>query len=248
VGGQIWKFDTSAPATLSSGLINNWTGKRLFTAPLSGTNPPATGEYYPAQAIYSAPIPAFDDLGNVWVYFGTGDRSHPNNASSNRFYGIKDNTSMTNGSPLTESSLVNVTSADATASQGWFFTLASNEKVLAAADVFNRVVVFSTFTPTTVVGCDTGGGAAKLYAVQMLTGYGAIDFATGHALTSTSSAQARSIIIGTGIPSSPIMVMTDTGTTVTLNITDLTTSEQFPANPGPAPSGLKRILYWREVF
>jgi hypothetical protein len=149
---------------------------------------------------------------------------------------------------LTESSLSNVTSADATASQGWYFTLASNEKVLAAADVFNRVVFFSTFTPTSVVACDTGGGTAKLYAVQMLTGYGAIDFATGYALTSTSSSQARSTTIGTGIPSSPIMVVTDTGTTVTTNVTSLTTSNQFPSNPGPAPSNMKRILYWREVF
>jgi type IV pilus assembly protein PilY1 len=248
VGGQLWKFDTSAAATLSSGLVNNWVGKRMFTAPLTGTNPPATGEYYPAQAIYGAPIPALDDLGNVWVYFGTGDRNHPNNNSTNRFYGIKDNVGMTNGSPLTESSLSNVTSADATASQGWYFTLASNEKVLAAADVFNRVVFFSTFTPTSVVACDTGGGTAKLYAVQMLTGYGAIDFATGYALTSTSSSQARSTTIGTGIPSSPIMVVTDTGTTVTTNVTSLTTSNQFPSNPGPAPSNMKRILYWREVF
>ncbi len=248
VGGQLWKFDTSAPATLASGLVNNWTGKRMFTAPLTGTNPPAAGEYYPAQPIYGAPIPALDDQQNVWVYFGTGDRNHPNNAGSNRFYGIKDNVGMTNGSPLTESNLVNVTSADATASQGWYFTLASNEKVLAAADVFNRVVFFTTFIPTSVVACDTGGGTAKLYAVQMLTGYGAIDFSTGYALTSTSSSQTRSATIGTGIPSSPIMVITDTGTTVTANVTTLTTSQQFPANPGPAPTGLKRILYWREVF
>jgi type IV pilus assembly protein PilY1 len=248
VGGQLWKFDTSAAATLSGGLVNNWTGKRMFTAPLSGTNPPASGEYTPAQAIYSAPIPAFDTLGNVWVYFGTGDRNHPNNAGTNRFYGIKDNTSMTNASPLTEASLSNVTSADATVTQGWFFTLASNEKVLAAADVFNSVVFFSTFTPTSVVACDTGGGAANLYAVQMLTGYGAIDFATGYALTSTDHSTTRSHSLGTGIPSSPIIVVTTTGTTVTASITDLTTSNQFPANPGPAPSNMKRVLYWREVF
>jgi type IV pilus assembly protein PilY1 len=248
VGGQLWKFDTSAAATLSSGLVNNWTGKRMFTAPLSGTNPPATGEYFPAQAIYSAPIPALDALGNVWVYFGTGDRNHPNSAATNRFYGIKDNTSMTNGSALTESSLSNVTSTDATITQGWYFTLASNEKVLAPADIFNSVVLFSTFTPTSVVACNTGGGTAKLYAVQMLTGYGAVDFGTGYALTSTSSSQTRSITIGTGIPSSPIMVITTTGTTVTTNVTSLTTSNQFPSNPGPAPSNMKRVLYWREVF
>jgi len=36
--------------------------------------------------------------GKLWVYFGTGDRNHPNNTSANRFYGIRDDqTGMTNG-------------------------------------------------------------------------------------------------------------------------------------------------------
>ena len=69
------------------------------------TNPPAAGEYYPAQGMYSPPVLAYDASGNLWVFFGSGDRYHPNNTSSNRFYGIKDNTTMTNGSTLTESSL-----------------------------------------------------------------------------------------------------------------------------------------------
>ena len=30
VGGQLWKFDVSAAATVSSGMATNWTGKRLF--------------------------------------------------------------------------------------------------------------------------------------------------------------------------------------------------------------------------
>ena len=84
-------------ATLSGGLVTNWTGKRLFAAAPTQTNPPVAGEYYPAQAIYATPTLTYDDSGALWVFFGTGDRNHPNNASSNRFYGIKDNTSMTNG-------------------------------------------------------------------------------------------------------------------------------------------------------
>jgi len=96
VGGQLWKFDVSAPATLSGGLVANWTGKRLFAADPLQPNPPAVGEYYPAQAIYAAPSVAFDDYGDLWVYFGTGDRNHPNNTGNNRFYAIKDNTAMLN--------------------------------------------------------------------------------------------------------------------------------------------------------
>ncbi len=248
VAGQLWKFDVSGPATLSDGLVSNWTGKRLFTAPLSGTNPPAAGEYYPSQAIYGAPTPAFDANGNLWIYFGTGDRNHPNNTSTNRFYGIKDNVGMTNGSPLTESSLVNVTSADATATQGWYLTLASNEKVLASADVFNFIAYFTTFTPTTVVSCQSGGGTAKVYGVQMLTGYAGVDWAYGTALTTTSSSVIRYTSAGTGIPTGVITTMTESGVSVATYGGVGTTNSQIMYNPLPSPPNLRRVLYWREVF
>lgn len=248
VGGQLWKFDVSTPATLSGGLVDNWTGKRLFAADPSQPNPPAVGEYYPEQAIYAAPALAFDDFRNLWVYFGTGDRNHPNNTSTNRFYGIKDDTTMANGSVLTESSLVDVSSVNATAVQGWFFRLPADEKVLSAADVFNKIVFFSAFTPTNLVQCGSGGGKARLYAVQAGTGYAAIDFTTGDALASSDSSQERATMIGSGIASKPIVVINYTGSTLTASVVTATTNEQLPSNPAPAPSSLKQILYWREVL
>ena len=117
VGGQMWKFDLSnrrLPLTGgTSGTVNNWTGKRFFRAG-SDTNPPAAGEYYPTQAIYGAANAALDANRALWIYFGTGDRNHPNNAAANRFYGIKDATTMTNGSTYTEatSGMVDATTAD----------------------------------------------------------------------------------------------------------------------------------------
>jgi hypothetical protein len=51
----------------------------------------------------------------------------------------------------------NVTAGDIAAAQGWYIPLASNEKVLTAANVFNKIVLFSTFTPTTTTTCDSGG-------------------------------------------------------------------------------------------
>lgn len=246
IGGQLWKFDVSGTAT------SEWTGKRLFVADPSQANPPAAGAYYPAQAIYGAPTLALDDESSLWVYFGTGDRNHPNNSSTNRFYGIKDTTTMANGSPLTESSLVDVTSSNATATQGWFFRLASNEKVLAGSTVFNKVVFFSSFTPTTVVACASGGGTAKLYAIQMDTGFGAIDFATGEALASSNSSAARAITIGTGIASMPVIVISYpeggvSTSSVSTSVVTATTSQQLPSNPAPTPNSLKQVLYWREV-
>jgi type IV pilus assembly protein PilY1 len=242
IGGQLWKFDVSANTTSS------WQGKRLFTANPSQANPPAAGEYYPAQAFYGAPALAFDTAMNLWVFLGTGDRNHPNGTASNRFYGIKETTDMTNGAALSESGLANVTSSNGSASGGWFFQLASNEKVLDPANVFNMDVLFSSFTPTTVVTCTSGGGTAKLYSVQMQSGYAAINFSTGTALTSTDATVTRSTTIGQGIASMPIVIVTPpsgSGSATASAIT-ATTNQQLPNNPVPAPTFLKQIRAWRE--
>lgn len=248
VGGQLWKFDVSPLATFSGGLVDNWTGKRLFATDPSQPNPPAVGEYYPKQPIYVAPALASDNYGNLWVYFGTGDRNHPNNTSTNRFYGIKDNTTMANGSVLTEASLVDVTSGNKDAIQGWFFKLGADEKVLGAADVFNQIVFFSTFTPGVAVTCGSGGGTAQLYAIQMTTGYGAVNWASGKKENKKDWQNTRSTVIGSGIASKPIMVINYTGSTLTASIVTATTNEQLPSNPAPAPSSLKQVIYWREVL
>jgi type IV pilus assembly protein PilY1 len=242
VGGQLWKFDVSASATSS------WTGKRLFTANPSQTNPPAAGEFYPAQAFYGAPALAYDTARNLWVFLGTGDRNHPNATASNRFYGIKENTDMTNGAALSESNLTDVTSTNGTPTGGWFFTLGTNEKVLDPANVFNMDVLFSGFTPTSTVTCTSGGGTAKLYSVQMQTGYAAIDFSTGTALTSTGASVTRSTTIGQGIASMPVVIVTPpvgSGNATAAAIT-ATTNQQLPSTPVPAPSFLKQVRSWRE--
>jgi type IV pilus assembly protein PilY1 len=249
VGGQLWKFDVAPAggATLSGSLINNWSGKRLFAAASSQTNPPAAGEYYPTQAIYFPPTLAYDGNYNLWIFFGTGDRFHPNNTASNRFYGIKENTSMTNGSTLTESSLTNVTSGSGTVTQGWYIALNSNEKVLAASDVFNSAVLFTTFTPTTTVACGTGGGDAKLYAVNLATGDAAINLTTGAVLTAGQSALTTAKAIGTGIPSKPIIIINQSGNSGTPYVITGTTNQQISNTQIPTVK-TRRLVGWREVF
>jgi type IV pilus assembly protein PilY1 len=242
VGGQVWKFDVSADATSS------WAGKRLFASAPSQTNPPAAGEYYPAQGIYGAPALAYDSSMNLWLFVGTGDRNHPNNTSSNRFYGIKETTDMSTGAALTESDLANVTSTNGTAANGWFFQMGTNEKIFAAANVFNMDVLFSGFTPTTTVTCTSGGGTAKLYAVQMNTGYAAINFSTGAALSSTDATVTRSTTIGSGIASMPVIIVTPPpgSGNATASALTATTNQQLPNNPIPAPNFLKQVRSWRE--
>ena len=247
VGGQVWKFDVSTGATTT------WTGKRLFAAPLASgtTNPPAAGEYYPAQGIYGAPVLARDKELKLWVFFGTGDRNHPNNSTApNRFYGIKDTTNMTNGATLTEDNLADVTSANATPASGWFVRLGPNEKVLAAGNVFNMVALFSTFTPLSTATCESGGGTAKLYAVQVKTGYAAVDFSTGVALASTDATKTRSKTIGGGIASMPVIVLTPPATseqTPAASAVVGTTNQQLLSNTIPAPAVMKQVRWWREL-
>lgn len=253
VGGQLWKFDLSAAATLTggtTGTVNNWTGKRFFRAS-TDANPPASGEYFPTQAIYGTPNAAMLD-GKLWVYFGTGDRNHPNNASANRFYGIRDDqTSMTNGAAWTESNLADATAGapDLSVKKGWYVPLASTEKVLSAPDIFNKIVYFTTFTPTTTAVCGSGGGTAKLYAVQMVLGFAAIDWASDAVLGSSATAgSTRAKTIGQGIPSKPIFIINDTGVAVSATVTAGTTNQQLPSNPAPPPDNMRRVLYWREAF
>lgn len=248
VGGQLWKFDVSAAATLSGGLVTNWTGKRVFAAAPTQANPPATGEYYPTQGIYAQPALAYDTSGNLWVFFGTGDRNHPMSTSTNRFYGFKDVASnMTNGSNLTESSLTNLTSGTGTVTQGWYIVLANTEKVLAASDVFNKIVLFTTFTPSTTVTCGAGGGAAKLYSVNMTTGDAALNLADGTLLAAGQSALANARAIGTGIPSKPVIVINTSNGFAAWAVTG-TTDQQITNTPVPTPPSAKQLIGWREVF
>ena len=258
VGGQLWKFDFSTAATITGGVISNWNptqvGKRMFAAAISQANPPVAGEYYPTQAIYVPPTLARDQVNNLWIFFGTGDRNHPNNTSSNRFYGIKDTTeqsdgtvNMANGSTWTEASLTNLTSGSGTITQGWYLTLNNNEKVLAPANVFNYVVYFTTYTPVATVSCTSGGGNAQVYSVNMTTGDAALDLNTGTALAPGQAALAMAKIIGTGIPSQPIIITSQAGSRATPYVIVGTTNQQLPTVQVPQVT-VRRLVGWREVF
>jgi type IV pilus assembly protein PilY1 len=246
VGGQVWKFDVSASTT------SGWLGKRFFAADIGQANPPASGEYYPAQAIYGAPALALDNNRNIWVFFGTGDRNHPNASASNRLFGIKDNTTMSNGSTLTDSStgVVDVTSSTAQPAQGWYVVLqGSGEKVLAAANVFNNAVFFSSFTPDSTITCTGGGGTAKLYALQISSGYAAINFSTGVAIANPTPSTTRSRDIGHGIASMPVIVITppsSPGGAPQSSVITATSNQELPNNPVPPPAFLKQVKAWRE--
>jgi hypothetical protein len=68
------------------------------------------------------------------------------------------------------------------------------------------------------------------------------------ALTSTGPSATRGKIIGTGIPSRPITVITESEATISTSVIAATTSQQLPSNPAPPPSAMRKVLYWREVY
>jgi hypothetical protein len=117
-------------------------------------------------------------------------------------------------------------------------------------------VFFSSFTPTSTISCQGGGGDAKLYACSVTNGYAAVNWATGAPLTSSGGTtgaalsatdSARSTGIGTGIASKPVVILGQSGATVTASVITATTDQQISSNPAPPPA-LKRVLYWKEIF
>ena len=125
--------------------------------------------------------------------------------------------------------------------------MASNEKVLASADVFNSIVFFTTFTPSTAAVCGGGGGDAKLYSINMTTGDAALDLTGGTVLTAGQAALAMAKTIGTGIPSKPIIIMSQSGNRATPYVITGTTNQQISETQVPQVS-VRRLIGWREVF
>ena len=244
VGGQLWKFDVSAPATFTSGVVNNWTGKLLFKAAPSAANPPAAGDFYAPQAMYGRPTLAYDSNRALWVYVGTGDRNHPNATGQSAFYGIKDNTTMSNGLALTPASLVDATATNSSIGQGWSLPLSTSEKVLASAEVHGNTVYFGTYTPSPTITCEAPSGVAKLYAVQMATGDAAFDWGTG-AMLSPENGGTRSQTIGGGITSMP-QVVPGSSSSSTDAVVTATTNGEVVTTPRPRVVR-KQVLSWREV-
>jgi type IV pilus assembly protein PilY1 len=190
----MWRFDIGDEDPAA------WTGKRIFTAP-SGSK-----IFYPPGVTLEK-----DTVNYEMIFFGTGDREDPKNTSVvNRTYGFKDKNP---GTPLTESSLTDVTTSLLTGTDttnGWFIRLTNaGEKSLATPVVFYKAAYYTTFTPTFGVEgdpCFVGEGTARLYIMKYQTGSPMFNLD----LSNDSSEPVvdrsdRSKVIGTAIPSGVII-------------------------------------------
>jgi type IV pilus assembly protein PilY1 len=198
------------------------------------------------------------------VFMGTGDRenaccNNSNNACS--FIGpdiiaaVKETHSLT--TIVGETHLVDATEPTATSSnlsfdKGWYIRLVDNsgnavgEKVLSEGTVFYKTFYITTFTPNN--DPSVPGGDAKLYALSYLTGAAVLDF-------DDDSNLDRNSLIGEGIPSEPVTLITRTGTKLLISM-----GSTDPAMGNPSLSaGVKDIdplkpsincfyRFWREIF
>jgi hypothetical protein len=198
LGGSVWRFKFCG-AGASACNPSNWSGGRLFAA--SG------------EPIFIMPTVTKDYNGNLWVDWGTGDKTDPTASNAQAyFYSLKDNDRSTT---YTKSDLQNITSGTYPASAtkpGWYINLAGQgEKILSEPTVFGGIIYFSSYTPPAGGDPCDQAGTAKLYGLNYVTGAGILPplDASGNPVAGTPT---RSRDIGLGIPSAAVLSLKPIGT------------------------------------
>ena len=166
LGGNVWRFRFCLASDGGTCGTSSWTGSTLFSRG-SGAGP-----------VYAAPSATRDVNGNVWIYWGTGDKTEPIvvGTQTDRFYALKD---ATLSGTYTLGNLENITSGtytDSTSKRGWYIDLSgAGEKCLSEASIFAGQVYFTSYTPAGGAGdpCSQAG-TAKIYAVSYLSGAGSL--------------------------------------------------------------------------
>jgi type IV pilus assembly protein PilY1 len=196
LGGNMWRFKFCRSADMPncgiSGQAVNWTGGRLYNS--------AT-----VQPIFQTATVAVDNQQNFWIYWGTGNKETPKvTTTSDTLFAMKDNDRSTTYAigNLKNISTAGQTYGTAEAADGYYINLqGTGEKMLADPTVFGGVVYFTTYSPPTSGDICLQGGTASLYAIYYTSGDGAFG-------------GSRSISLGAGISSSPMISMKPGGSTI----------------------------------
>jgi len=225
LGGNMWRF------RFPTGSTADWTGSRLL-ARSGGSGP-----------VYASPTVSKDATGNLWVYWGTGDKTEPivMGGGVDQFFAVKDSdmTSTWNGNNL--ENITSGTYTDNASKHGWYMNLpGGGEKMLGEAVVFGGQVYFTTYTPGGNGGdpCNAAG-TAELYGVSYIEGAGSL------------TVGARSITLGVWIPTALTFSMNPYSPTPDLYVTISggsgtgATTAKAPVTP-PALTNSTNILYWRD--
>jgi len=253
-GNQLWRFNMGTAGTFdntTNRITGGWTATRIFSP-----SSPAI-----AQRSFNKVDVAFDQGFNTWVFFGTGDREKPEDPGTGRIYAIRDDGSSP-WFPYNETNLFSLSSVIAntdntvtgtitTSKKGWYANLPNtNEKMLSDVVVFNNNLFFTTFTSNTTNLC-AGGGDARLYGIntgiaQAVAG-SSMKAGAGGLLPDSGTVRVRSrILAGGGIPSSPVISMSASGSArLYVGTTNTASVLSFAID---APTVFKRIKSWKEYI
>jgi type IV pilus assembly protein PilY1 len=233
LGGQMWRlgqvnidaqgYPLNFPDCNEN--INSWIPEVVFAAPTYTIE----STTYTRKFFYPPSVTL--EKGYDLLFMGTGDRENAcdTTTAADRIYCIKDaHVSIF----LSETDLVDLTDpaaatpdlsqtngdvdANSNYDQGWYIRLvdssggtevAAGEKVLAQGIVFYKTYYVTAFAPNSDP-CVPGGNA-KIYALNYLTGEAVIKFTDLDA--DGIKDLTRSVLLGGGIPSKPVVVITSTG-------------------------------------
>jgi Tfp pilus tip-associated adhesin PilY1 len=281
LGGNMWRFRFCPrdPNCSSCGLSSytgsscttcattSWAGSLLYSATNAERGSSLSTPSNSHKQIFTTATATKDALGNVWIYFGTGENNDPTwkpptgipdtDATKNRLYGIKEDINFT--ATYTTANLTNITTSptyDATTAttKGWYITLSNNtltrsdgstivnpvgEKMISDPTIFGGVIYFSTYVPDQGSASACGlSGDAFLYGIKYMSGDGALDNAS------------RTKYIGHGIGSSPIISMRPGSSSADIYATASggagTSALTQKLGSTPTTSSMTNILYWKD--
>ena len=241
LGGSMWRFKFCTAADGSSCNTTNWTGGTLFQS--------STGVIRP---IYATPAVSKDGLGNLWVHWGTGDKTDPTAAAAQeRFFAAKDNdrTVSFGISDLENISSASGTYSDSSTKHGWYIEFSGHgEKILSDATVFGGVVYFTSYVPPSGGDPCSQAGAANLFGLNFTTGAGVLTTGGGGG----GGTPVRSISIGTGIATTPVISFKPLGAmppdlyvTVSGGAGTSASTTRVNFDP-PTLSNRTNLLYWKD--
>jgi type IV pilus assembly protein PilY1 len=240
MGGRMWRFDVESSDSAS------WSGRIIFQSNPGGDASTGRKIFYPPDVTL--------EVGYEMLFFGTGDREHPQNGTvSNRIYAVKDKNL---GSPLVETNLYDVTDDElqwstTTATRkdeiltaldqayGWYIILGTGEKSLATPVVFYGIAYFTTFSPEEGTDpCQAQFGTARMYALDYKTAMAVFDF-DGNGTIGASDVSTE---IGTAIPSGVIITFIEGTAVAYTGVGGGVDSPVLPNTKSIVP------IYWRTVF
>ena len=268
MGGQLWRIGKFDPVSFpdSDEDINNWEVYKLFTArcnelscnDLADNNANALTDDQDVSQFFYPPTVTLENNFDM-VFIGSGNRGDACSTDNyNALYAIQDLHSDIlvpsldlNDLANADTSSLGYTTPDISGSDsGWYLVMEPGEKALSESLVFNKTLYTTTFLPNNEV-C-VPGGYAKLYAVDYLTGAPKFDLdGDGDVDTDDSSK-----VIGGGIPSKPVIVITSTGVAKLLISTSSTHPDaaSLVTTAGVMTVDVKfpdinfHLKWWRELF